>query len=241
MAFYGWRLANSLDSGEYTLSLEMAKPAKLFIENRDEIHRHFDAVDRGCAEGTDYAVRNSLYHQGMPTPKLVVTDKKFQSNFFHMGLYYISTKLRKVIDLPSDTVRYLDIDTTACPKEVQAMDYEVMNLLCAGNPRYMEKPSDYASKVPKETLEHFGKWLDLPQKDGSVKREWLLSGPHALPIIIGFKEDFTPPAPLFLSEGGLIASDELAERVLRSGITDVAFYDITNDGTQTDLRWKTLA
>jgi hypothetical protein len=241
MPFVGWSFSGSIKSGEYVGRLLRKNPPQIDIINEVEIRRHYDAVDRECAGDIDYTARSNLYHRGMPTPRLMVLDKTFQCNYFHIGLKYISARLKEIMDLPAETVSYLDVNLNACPAAVQSIDYKVLHLMCSGNPRYAEKPSDYMSRVPKGTPEHFGQWFELPQKDGSIKKEWLLTGPHALPIITGFKEDFISPAPLFLCEGHPMATDELAERVLRAGITDVAFYDITNDGTQTDLRWKTLA
>ncbi len=54
---------------------------------------------------------------------------------------------------------------------------------------------------------------------------------------IAWSADFIPPAPLFQvpGTGWTLATDELADQVMRAGTDEVVFMDVTNDGTRTGI------
>jgi hypothetical protein len=240
MACDYWSFSVSIKSGEHVRSLMNAKPSKFIIANDEKLGEYIEEMRARYGSKTWYS-KATAHTAEFPMPKLNIADPTLSANYFHVGQKYVSAKLRSIMQLPDDSVQYLDVDLSDCPVSVQAMDYKVMNPLTSAIAYFMEKPADYMARIPPGTGEFQGIWFDLPQRDGTLKKEWIITGPHAPLLTVDFIDGFKPPAPLFLSQGQLIATDELAERVLRSGITDVAFYDITNDGTQTDLRWKTLA
>jgi hypothetical protein len=226
MAFLIWRLMEEEKSLNYIIKLCNKKPPAINLENSEEVSQYYDASQ--LKYGNDGGISDTHFFSTMPIPKLLITDTTFSANLFSIGFLYVSAKLRTVMNLPTDSVEYKDVDLSECAPAVQDIDYKVMNLLKSGDPCDYEKSSCL--------------WVDELQADGTVKQVPRLigGGPNEPPPKIVLLECFTAPAPLFMAKG-IMATDELAERVLRAGITDVAFYDITNDGTQTDLRWKKLA
>lgn len=75
-----------------------------------------------------------------------------------------------------------------------------------------------------------------PDRDvhGDPTIAWITSitGPHAPSRPTVWREGFIPPAPLFRDRyGRFIATDALADRVMRAGISDVMFEDVTSEAS----------
>ncbi|WP_442679714.1 hypothetical protein ACSBM8_00465 [Sphingomonas sp. ASY06-1R] len=161
----------------------------------------------------------------MPVPVLRVEPKSFCYDYFALGLTMTSARLRDAMSLPPENVHYIDVDCSNCPEGVQAMTYKVLEIRAFANPLDRERTGP-------------GTFIDVETPAGPTfvwKRE--TSGPHAPTPRIAWREDFLAPAPLFQVPGTnwTLATEALAERVTRAGITDVMFLDVRNNGMRAGM------
>lgn len=152
----------------------------------------------------------------MPTPVLHVAEPGFAPDVIWAGLHFASARLRDALNLGPDAVEYSDVDTTGSTA-ARAANYKVFRVVHGADP--VDLARMYGHEPDRET-------------DGSPTTAWLLSiaGPHATPTRMIWREGFVPPAPLFRDrDGRLIATEALAERVTRAGVTDVVFQDLVSE------------
>lgn len=221
-----WEFTPSIAATEHVYRLYDAKPRAFEVINEAEVFRFIrsqaEALDR---ENPSLVDVTSLELSDMPRPRFRITDPGFANNVISMGLTYISARLARTLDLGGDAVQYVDVDCSACPAPVQAMGYKVMNLRAFGNP--MDR-----QRMP-------GEFTEVAMPDGGITHVWRYDGPRppsAPPLPVWWRQDFVAPAPLFRVPGGgwTLATDDLAEKVMRAGFPDVAFIDVTNDGSRTE-------
>ena len=159
----------------------------------------------------------TLTFSRVPIPRLRVTDPTFDVNIMEIGGFrFASARLRRVLDLDDRTIRYRPVDASLSVPEVQALDYAAFNVTPIGNPFDPDRMK--------------GEVRPARQLDGSLKDDWVLDNEWLLKgAEVYFRADFVPPAPLFRATGSqwIFATDDLAERVMRAGIDDVLFQDIT--------------
>ena len=185
--------------------------------NSDQIAK----VDRTLIEepgGYEFWQRPSLGFAQIPTPKLSVSDSSFGLNLLTLGVYtFSSSRLRQIFDIGGCDVKYRPVDTSQSVPEVQALGYTAFDVIPFGNPFDPERM--------------LGEMRPVRQLDGSFKNEWVMDWANRMAKSpeVYFRDDFVPPAPLFRATGSLwiFATDDLAERVMRAGIDDVLFQDIT--------------
>ncbi len=220
---FWWMRAESTNADKI-LRLERSKPPKFSFVNRQEI---FDAFLKEGAFGK----RSNRPAQQAPQAIFKVSSDSVTPSILWGSLSFFSTSLREALGLEKDCVQYLDVDASQCHPNFKAMDYKLAHFLQRGDAVDLEA-SDfefYSQSAPDGSLEEG--WR--PNREMQLKR---------LPIKIIFKENFVPPAPLFIQNRHemLLATDELASRVLNSGITDVTFQDICYvDPTFQSIRVKT--
>ncbi len=166
----------------------------------------------------------------LPALKLRITPADFAYDYFIMGLPLVSARLRTVLALEPDRVRYLDVDCFECSAAVQAMDYKVLHVLTYANPLNRELTGPCRFIDVKTPAGPTFAWVRPP------------INPNDPPPRIAWRADFAAPAPLFQvpNSAWTLATDELAERVMRAGFSDVAFYEHTKDGTQAALITREL-
>ncbi|WP_375403176.1 imm11 family protein [uncultured Sphingomonas sp.] len=165
---------------------------------------------------------------GMPVPLLRLTHPDFAPNLLHWGIQYVSAELRDALALGPDVVEYLPVDSSRSSAAACARDYMVMNVLNTRELIDLNRVAHERVMLPVE----FGR----PEM-----RETVIRKPEQR---IYWREDFVPDVPLFHAAHSpwIIATDAFAERVLRSGVADVEFQDITSDHAQVDgtITLKTL-
>jgi hypothetical protein len=160
---------------------------------------------------------------GAPTPRFACTDPTFAPDLIFEGELFASRRLRDAMALDKGVVQWLSVDCTKCPPTMQAADYQLMNLLVFANPMDRERsspPSFYDVVLPDGDTTFV--WTARPyQPGGPVPR-------------VKWHPDFTPPAPIFRVPGlpWVLATEELADRIMRAGVDDIIFTDLQNDGAR---------
>lgn len=191
-----WHMGPSLAVMRQASRLETRQPPQLFIANHDRLG---DAVEREAV-----------------VPELVVRQPRFAPDLLWCRVRFASARLREVLALDEDAIRYRPVDASGSTPAARAADYRWFEA------RHSADPIDYPATYRVE-----------PERDadGSISLAWKLSvsGPHAPPRAMVWLEDFVPPAPLFRdADGVLLATEVLADRVMRAGLTDVAFQDVSS-------------
>ena len=158
----------------------------------------------------------------VPTTILRIDDPTFDLDYFARRGQYASSRLRSALALGDDEVAYRPVDASGCPEAARAKDYEAFLPLKVAN------PFDPA-RMP-------GRVRPVRQDDGSSRDEWVVEPPFdpgvPAPMQVYFKPGFEPPAPLFRPMGmpaWTFATEDLADRVSRAGITGIAFQEIEGD------------
>lgn len=174
----------------------------------EEYPPRFSFINRSaCSGGQDEAI-----------PRILLSEPGFAPDLIFSGLLFASLRLREIMCLPEETVSYGPVATEGADAALKA-DYKIINLLTAADPI-----DEYRSE---------GEYADY----GSM-REWLRDGggPDNPAGLIFWKDDFTPPAPVFRCDVLHIplATEELADRVMRAGL-DVAFVDQTGQTSRTEM------
>jgi hypothetical protein len=215
-----WSIVPSFKCAKYQRALEDEEPPRFQLINRNAI---FEVWCR-FLEGSEYEAYSEadlarMEFDAMPWPVFRIADPAFRLDYFQVGrLCCLSLRLREALGLSDDVIRYREIDLLDSPPAVHAQEYRAFEVV------HHTDPIDW-SRTPSEILEY-------QRADGSTSRRRVLAHPLRRPHTY-WRENFTPPAPLFRALSWLMATDELADRVMRAGITDVLFQDITSDSGQT--------
>ena len=146
---------------------------------------------------------------GFPRPFLSLPRKRFAPDFFIIGSYWFaSRRLRDVLALPEHVVQYWPIELLAGTVEAEAQDYRWMRVLLT------QHVMDWARSVCRMT---------------SITN--VVTGRRSLSprsvTRFAVRPGLCPVAELLRAVEvwgyGALATDALAERVLRAGCTGVAF------------------
>ncbi|MFV0624806.1 hypothetical protein ACBY01_12465 [Sphingomonas sp. ac-8] len=198
-----WPMLPSLTVMERLSQLELERPPRFKIANIADL---FPSDGKHCVAA-------------MPTPILVLKEHGFAPDLIWSGFQFVSGRLRDALDLPPHTVEYGEVDTRGSADAARAADYKVLHAVHEADPVDLARMYGYEPDR---------------DADGSLSTAWVLAhhGPHAAPRRTIWRDGFVPPAPLFRdTRGGLIATDALAERVMRAGLTDVMFQDVTSEAS----------
>jgi hypothetical protein len=120
-----------------------------------------------------------------------------------------SLRLRRALGLTDAVIRYRDIDIEQSPPADCIQEYRAFHIVA---------PAD-----PTDGSRTAGQLLG---------KQWLLAhplNPDGPPRRIYWRDDFVPPATLFRAFG----APPSADTVMRAGIIDLVFKDITSDRAQT--------
>lgn len=153
-----------------------------------------------------------------PTIELELTEPGFAPDLFIYETTFISADLRETLGLHPDDAQWFPVDARWSTPEVQAKGYHMMH------------PTRVADPLDRKRSE--GTWLDLVNVEGEAYRFWQAQAPggEARPARLVWRDDFVPPAPLFMADMlDVFVTDDLAERVRRAGLSGVAFVDASND------------
>lgn len=158
----------------------------------------------------------------VPPPQLLIRDETFAQEFVAQGGPFCSAWLRELFDLDPSTVQYLPVDCSACPPAVRSKDYMFIHVLAYRSVIDLEK-----SKPWRVNLDESGR-----------------PGPERIIAVeeIVFKDRCESDVPLFRDphDQRWFATDAFAEKVLRAGIEDIAFIDVTAGQQSGEPRIKTL-
>lgn len=147
----------------------------------------------------------------VPPPRLALPARLFAPDFFYSGSFiFVSRLLREVLALPPEVVEYTPAEVVDPVEAVQAKDYQRMRVLpeeagALDPERSGCEIKEYPSPINGQMVRRFG-WPD--------------------PIVL--HPGFRPRTPLFrLAESPTIvlATDELAQRVMAAGCTGIHFED----------------
>ncbi len=218
----------SVQAGERMAELEQMNPAQFqFVNARDLTGVLMDVSDTYADH--EFWERASLAFSRMPTPVLKITSDTFSPDFLEKQFYsFASLRLREAFDLGHDAVRYRNVDARLSTSAVQARQYAVFDVRQYGNPFDRNKM--------------LGEEREVRQPDGSLRREWIMDWENRMRLSpdVYFRHDFVAPAPLFKAVGSswVFATDSLAERVMRAGITDMIFVDIAGSDRPLESRMR---
>ena len=155
---------------------------------------------------------NPIFPPDILKPKLFMPKRNFAPDYLsYGGTVFVSRRLREAMALPDCTVQYIEIELLDGSPKAFAQDYRWMNILACHSA------------------------IDLDQSKP------VMSGEHVYPTgetfrfirsynRIVLRDDIPVSAELFRVAEDLIivlASDALAERVMRAGCTGIAFEDPT--------------
>jgi len=225
-----WAISETSASAEERFLLSTATPPRFLVENRGEMLDYYEAllVDN---PSLDYQELEALEMEMPILPRLMMTEPAFTPNYMHEGLVYVSGALRAAMSLPDDAVDYRPVDLTKCCESARAKAYMTLEVVHSAEP-FDREQSD-------------GVWVDAVGRDGRSSRRWELigGGPNDPTPRIVFSGEFVPPAPLFraLGTGWLMATDDLAQRVMHAGISDVMFIKRDGERGRTEMVCKTLS
>lgn len=153
---------------------------------------------------------NPVIPVGFIRPVLHMPGREFAPDFFALENTMIaSRKFRETLAQPDSVIQYHPIELVSASTEVRAKDYQWMNIL-ACVPAIDMQASQYT--IEEETT----------YDTGEVFR-FIWSYDHMV-----IRDDIAPAAELFrVAEdfSTVLASDALAERVMRAGCTGAAFED----------------
>ncbi|MGI9449510.1 MAG: imm11 family protein [Geminicoccaceae bacterium] len=150
---------------------------------------------------------------------LIIQDDTFAPDFFVQTAWFVSKRLREVMELGSDVAQYLPINTDQCHEAGKRQDYMIMDTFAV-----REAIDPVRSDIE---FMHHGE-ADAPQVLSVENIVW--------------REDFVADVPIFRDprDQRFFATDAFAERVMRAGITDMVFQDVTSEQAQHELVLKTL-
>jgi hypothetical protein len=159
----------------------------------------------------------------MPTPVFRIADPAFMPNYFQKGrIECMALRLRQALGLTEAVIRYHDVNLDQSPPAVRAQEYQAFQAV------HFADLIDW-NRTP-------GHIVGYPRPDGSIRGQRYLAHPLDGQRTY-WRDDFAPPAPLFRAFGPpwMLVTGVLADRVMRAGITDLVFKDITSDRAQTEL------
>ena len=167
-----------------------------------------DRVSRfggGCLRLPD---RFPLLEMSMPIKDWPAPD------FFTINiLTFVSARMRSVLGLPSDVVQYLPIQLTAAGPLARAQDYQLLRV-------FPHQPAIDLSRSKYDV----GGWTE----DDGTKKEFIL-----MVTSLALRADLLTRSELFWADEVpvcLLATDALAERVMKAGCTGIQFNDPATTG-----------
>jgi len=150
---------------------------------------------------------------------LTIRDEQFAPDFLPQHAWFVSKRLREVMQLDRRVAQYLPVKTEGSHRNALAQDYRMMH------PHAVRDALD----PHRSDVEYIEQGDAVPPQVVSVKK-------------FVWREDFVADVPIFRDQRDqrFFATDAFAERVLRAGITDMVFQDIFSERGQHEVVLKTL-
>ena len=175
------------------------------IPNIGRTGTHVARFGSGCLRLLD---DYPLLEMEMPTGEWPAPD------FFNINLLiFVSARMREALQLADDFVQYLQLKLVAAGPSAQAQDYRLLRVF----------PHQPAIDLGRSRYD-VGTWID----DEGIRQEMVLAAES-----FALRQDLVPRADLFWADempARLLATDALAERVMKAGCTGVQFDDPATTG-----------
>ncbi len=206
-----WGFGASADSLRRQFALDDAVPELFRLYKGDErrgiSHR---LLQRQYCKNSRFRTAAEVveWDRNLPTPELEIKVADYTPDFLHtFGIQLASHRLRDVMALGPDTVAWLPVVLRNPSQKAADQDYRQMMVLNFVDLLERERVTDYDR-------------VELTCHNGS-KAEWRIAKQSY------WRENFTAPYELFNVRDShhILATDALATRVLKAGITDVEFID----------------
>lgn len=153
---------------------------------------------------------NPVFPSGILKPKLFMPKRNFAPDYLsYGGTNFVSRRLRDVMALPESDVQYIDIELLDGSPKAFANDYRWMNILACHPAIDLQQSIYETDEATRATTGETFRFI------------WSYNR-----MVI--RDDIDPDAHLFRVAEDLttvLASDALAERVMRAGCTGIAFED----------------
>ena len=216
-----WQFRGSMSSQQAIIDMVDAKPPLFEFVNQNAVQNYRFQIDQLYPDH-DQGEHGPLANAGMPTPVFRIRSPTFALDYFDWGVACMSARLRAALGDVADCVRYHPVNVDGSSPSVQEQDYRQFDVTAI------------ADAIDRSQLP--GRTLDFPRSDGSVRQEWFL-GVLKPGERLRWRDNFRPPAALFRVKGTswVMATDELADRVVRAGVRDVEFQDLTSDMAQKQI------
>lgn len=207
----------------------LLKNDNLGVENWEEEGRAFRSwlieLDQNEAGGGTY--ETMPLPPGFPKVVMYFPSNGFAPDYFSFGSYkFCSARLRDVLAQPSDVVNYTPIDFRCQGTKALAQDYQRMRVIAVQPAMDMARSLYTADDEVDPASEDAARWVRNIDK-------------------IVLREDFVPRTEIFCMAERItdvLATDALAERVLKAGCTGLSFEHLETpdwtSGIQITVRTK---
>ncbi len=210
-----WHMHASGKAGNEALRLMKGKSPKLAFQNKYEIISYISSYQFFYGPGPTRIPQL----ESCPTPIFKSSAKSFSPSIVFSNPDLYSKRFRDALNLSRKEIQYIDIDFSESTDLFIENDYKMAHILCVGDVFDLEASG-------------FEQYDTLDEGGGNIVG-WRPKTANGIPIIgairFVFRENPSIPSGLFYSRwtGQLMATDELAESVIQSGIDDVHFQDVT--------------
>ena len=191
----------------YEFGEALVQDASLGVINTHDLTVSHDDLAAATGDG------ESFWPADFPLPVAALPDWPFAPDFWRFGSYdFASCRLRDALAQPTDAIQFLPFDLMRASAAARAQDYQWMRVL----PR---QPAMDIARSDCEVADYINGRTGEPGKYlRRIDRFALLDG--VVPHTEIFRLDESPAF--------ILATDALAERVLRAGCTGMEFSDPTN-------------
>lgn len=217
-----WLIGQSSEGLKHLNELEdRVPPAVIAKYDREAAHRESqDRWNRRIANIAGVLGPKDPTHWVPMT--LTILEESFSPDFFVRSAWFVSARLREVMDLPDHVAQYLPVDSSGCHEKAREQNYMIMDTFAVQN----------AIDAERSVI----KYRDYREQDGTITKQVS----HVREIV--WREGFVSEAPVFRDphDNRFFATDAFAEKVMRAGITDMKFQDVTSERAKKELVIKTL-
>ena len=193
----------------------MHQPGGMRILNETEWKDSIPDIDPSGGRVSRFAIGCLRLPEGFPLLEMNMPIGDWPApDFFNINiLTFVSARMRSVLRLSGDVVQYLPIKLAAAGPLARAQDYRLLRVL----------PHQPAIDLSRSKY-HVGGWTE----DDGTKKEFII-----MVTSLALRADLSTRSELFWADEVpvcLLATDALAERVMKAGCTGVQFDDPATTG-----------
>ena len=204
----------------------MHQPGGMGILNETAWKDSIPDIDPSGGRVSRFAVGCLRLPEGFPLLEMNMPVGDWPApDFFNINiLTFVSARMRSVLGLPGDVVQYLPVKLVAAGPLARTQDYQLLRVL-THQPAIDMSRSKY----------HVGGWTE----DDGTKKEFIL-----MVTSLALRANLLTRSDLFWADEipvCLLATDALAERVMKAGCTGVQFDDPATTGVMKGARRTRVA